>query len=48
MLVAYKEGDRYEFIDGLKYASLYIHWDMRMGKVATSDEPYPRLSTVCR
>lgn len=44
--VAYKEGDRYEFIDGLEFASLFIRWDLRKGKVAKEGEPYPRL--YCR
>jgi hypothetical protein len=44
--VAYKEGDRYEFLDGLKHASLYIRWDLRKGRAPNSGEPFPRL--FCR
>ncbi len=44
--VAFKEGDRYEFIDGLDNASLFIRWDLRKGGVARSGDPYPRL--YCR
>ena len=44
--VAFKEGDRYEFIDGLDNASLFIRWDGRKGKEAKQGEPYPRL--FCR
>jgi hypothetical protein len=45
-LVAYKEGDRYEFIDGVEHASLFSRWDLRQGKIPMPGEPYPRL--FCR
>ena len=46
-MVAYKVGDRYEFIDGPEHASLFIRWDLRkQDKVPKTGEPFPRL--FCR